>query len=335
MKKNKVDDNTIEQCKKLIFLVEKIHYSEIAYKISGGGVWNNVLLKISTPNKSYYFKKYKELDQIPNYCPPKISVSKRSKIARTIQRIASVELIDKYQIVPSVLAHDRSSFLMDYVEKSKQLYDFISTGEFPKDIITVLPTALAKFHNSTFNKGIWPKELNDSTFKNYKLSLQYSGITDGLSKEKKEIIQKFENEYKNKKLCVVHGDLNSRNILINQEKMISIIDFEQAHLGSPAYDLAFILSEMFISYMQFGQTEETKKNLLKFIKKYLKSLKKYNSDEVAREATNHLAAQIIYRFQGPSAKYWSNYVSNENKIKIINIAIDMIKVSPAPVYEII
>jgi 5-methylthioribose kinase len=45
--------------------------------------------------------------------------------------------------------------------------------------------------------------------------------------------------------CVVHGDYSPKNVLVG-DGALWIIDFEVAHFGDPAFDLAFMLNHLFL-----------------------------------------------------------------------------------------
>jgi 5-methylthioribose kinase len=45
--------------------------------------------------------------------------------------------------------------------------------------------------------------------------------------------------------CLVHGDLSPKNVLVGDGR-VWIIDFEVAHLGDPAFDVAFLLSHLWL-----------------------------------------------------------------------------------------
>jgi hypothetical protein len=60
---------------------------------------------------------------------------------------------------------------------------------------------------------------------------------------------------------------NSRNIIAS-ELEIRVIDFEQSHLGTPAYDLSYILCELLISMETFGAGSQFGKTLGAFLDRY-------------------------------------------------------------------
>jgi hypothetical protein len=296
------------------------------------GVWNNIVLKATSVHQTYYFKKYREFNGIPNYSPPAISAHQRTEIACLAQSVGRESFIDTYPLVPAVAGRDTTSFLMEEIPNARHLLYDISTGHCPESIYATLPKALARFHTAT--KSINEPILDDTRFRDYKVELQYNNVAQSLDSDKKRIIQNFADYYKQQNLCMVHGDLNSKNILLTAKNQVHVIDFEQAHLGTPAYDLAFILSELFIASVQFQDKPEISDVCELFLKNYLDTLEDYDIAEVARDTTLHLAAQIIYRFKGPSHKVWTSYVEPETKRLVLDRTITLIKENPVPVTDI-
>ncbi|MGV3654378.1 MAG: phosphotransferase family protein, partial [Noviherbaspirillum sp.] len=91
-----------------------------------------------------------------------------------------------------------------------------------------------------------------AAFKRYKVKLQYQDILEWFPAEARDCAAGFIEEYL---LCadtLVHGDLNSRNILVDGDR-ISIIDFEQGHIGEGVYDVAYIVSELVLKWMTLGR----------------------------------------------------------------------------------
>lgn len=295
------------------------------------GVWNNVVIEAVTPQQTYYFKQYCEFTNIPNYSPPRIPAEQRAQVAQIAQTAAAESFIDSYRLVPAVLARDDTAFVMEAVPEADNLLGYLSSGQCPEAITTALPAALARFHNAARSAHYIDTPLRDNRFRDYKVDLQYHNVAQSLIPEKGQILGDFAEWYKQQQECIVHGDLNSKNVLITPGGTAHVIDFEQAHLGTPAYDLAFILSELFIAEVQHNQNPAFHNLSRVFAECYLGTLECYDRSMVAKEATLHLAAQIIYRFKGPSHKVWTSYVAGEIREKVLEKATTLITAQPQPV----
>lgn len=299
------------------------------------GVWNNVVIEAVTPQQTYYFKQYREFADIPNYSPPRIPAKQRAQVAQIAQTAAVDSFIDGYRLVPAVLARDDTAFVMEAVPEANNLLGYLSSGQCPAAITTALPAALARFHNAVRGEHYIATPLSDNRFRDYKVDLQYHNVAQSLDPEKGQILRDFAEWYKQQRECMTHGDLNSKNVLIALGGTAHVIDFEQAHLGTPAYDLAFILSELFIAEVQHRQNLAFHNLSRVFVERYLETLEGYDRSKVAEEATLHLAAQIIYRFKGPSHKVWTSYVMDEARKEAIEKATALITTEPQSIAAIL
>ena len=45
-------------------------------------------------------------------------------------------------------------------------------------------------------------------------------------------------------VTLVHGDYSPKNVLVRQDGELTVVDFEVAHLGDPAFDVAFSLAHV-------------------------------------------------------------------------------------------
>lgn len=299
------------------------------------GVWNNVVIEAVTPQQTYYFKQYREFADIPNYSPPRIPAEQRAQVAQIAQTAAAESFIDGYRLAPAVLARDDTAFVMEAVPEANNLLGYLSSGQCPKAITTALPAALARFHNAARSEHYIDTPLSDNRFRDYKVDLQYHNVAQSLDPEKGQILRDFAKWYKQQQESMAHGDLNSKNVLITPGGTAHVIDFEQAHLGTPAYDLAFILSELFIAEVQHKQNPAFHNLSRVFAERYLGTLEGYDSSRVAREATLHLAAQIIYRFKGPSHKVWTSYVTDGAREEALEKATALIATEPQSVTAVL
>lgn len=316
-----------------------ISYFEDATNIqlhaADAGVWNNVVLEVITPRQTYYFKQYREFVDISNYSPPRIPAEQRAQVAQIAQTAAAESFSEEYKLVPALLAADRFAFVMEAVPHATHLLGYLSSGSCPESIKEVLPIALARFHSAVRSERYATTALSDNRFRDYKINLQYHNMAALLATQKGHILRDFAERYKRQCECITHGDLNSKNVLISPQGRAYVIDFEQAHLGTPAYDLAFILSELYIAQVQHGQNRMFHNLSQLFAERYLGALEGYDRLEVAKEATMHLAAQIIYRFKGPSHKVWTSYVTSEARELALDKAVSLVVANPAPITAIL
>lgn len=333
---NTIDQASLKHCRNLLKPIAddlSIESADISYVEAG--VWNNSIMKIEISRKTYYFKEYRKLINIPNYSPPNISAKKRAGIAYLAQSRASTTFESSYNLTPRILSFDDTAFIMEAIPEANHLLSYLSKGECPNTIVEDLAMGLAAFHAPAVPGANETSLWRDNRFRNYKLQLQYYDGTTQLSFYQGEIIKRFTDDYKKVQSCIVHGDLNSKNILLAPNKKAYVIDFEQAHIGSPSYDLAFILSELFIASIMFKDSIELQGICRNFVNRYLGSLEGYDTSAVAREITIHLAMQVLYRFNGPSHAVWTSYVDDVAKYEATERAKSFITDRPALITDIL
>ena len=283
-----------------------------------GGLFN-FLLRIETSHGIFFYKQYLDNELNAIYKPPEIPASVRAALAYTVQNLAreSTQLVGK-TVVPRIINFDRerNAFLMLEADGDKPLIDFLSDGRIPNAVLVQLPRALASLHQTTYRKFSQDPSYRNRDFRDFKLKLQYDDIASLLNEKESDIVLKCKEHYQNCLDCITHGDINSRNILVG-EQTIGIIDFEQSHLGAPAYDLAYILSEIFISLECFGGKNASNYVISQFLDNYFEYFHAADRDEVETEITTHLAVQTLYRFWGPSRDSWTFYVGESEKVRIV------------------
>jgi len=311
----------MEDCIAVLLAAEEVnlvHEDILGISRQTGGLFN-FLLRVETSHGVFFYKQY--LDNEPNalYDPPKIPASARALLACEVQRLAleSTRLLGT-TVIPKIVHfdHERSAFLMTEADGGNPLIDLLSSGEIPDVMIVQLPKVLACLHQATYGRFPQDSFYGNRAFRDFKLQLQYDDIASRLDQKESDVILRCREHYQACSDCVTHGDINSRNILVGQHT-IEVIDFEQSHLGTPAYDLAYILSEVFISMECFGQSTTSSCVISQFLDNYFEYFHAVDRDKVETEMTVHFVVQTLYRFWGPSRASWTFYVEDGDRERII------------------
>ncbi|KQL52491.1 hypothetical protein AN964_02345 [Heyndrickxia shackletonii] len=89
-------------------------------------------------------------------------------------------------------------------------------------------------------------------------------------KELEQFIESVSTDETNTECALVHGDLHTRNMLVDGEGKVSgIIDWGDTHIGNPAIDLSIVYTFIppegrYLFYSIYGTVDEQTENLAKF-----------------------------------------------------------------------
>ena len=125
----------------------------------------------------------------------------------------------------------------------------------------------------------------------------------------KDIMEKIYNKIdkidNNRKMSVIHGDRNKKNVVLNGGKVF-YIDWEQACMGDLAYDIAFHIYQM--KYAKHDEEYFIKKLKEKYkgdIEKLLEDIKIYKEYALLRST--------LYLVKYTIEQAYSNNIENEEK----------------------
>ncbi|MBE8162605.1 MAG: aminoglycoside phosphotransferase family protein [Bdellovibrionaceae bacterium] len=133
-------------------------------------------------------------------------------------------------------------------------------------------------------------------------------LLTSLSKELVKEIHLFCTFLNQSSFCLVHRDYHSRNIMVKKQQ-IKIIDFQDARLGHPLYDLASLLEDPYAKL-----SCEKKEELKAYFKKQASSL-------FLNDFNTHYYSISIHRLLKASASF-IKLANNENN-KVHNYLIDL------------
>ncbi len=168
---------------------------------------------------------------------------------------------------------------------------------------------MRRFHDATADghPELWFPP-GATSFKSHKMRLQYCSLMPILTAPARSRVSALVDCYASEVECVVHGDLNSRNVLVTKDGCrATVIDFEQAHLGTRVFDVAYLLSEFFLR-LWLHRRAFLSAAIVDFLQGYQSG---YSGDDESfqRAVGIHLWPQLIYRFVGPSRMTWTGDVN--------------------------
>jgi thiamine kinase-like enzyme len=118
-------------------------------------------------------------------------------------------------------------------------------------------------------------------------------------------IQKLIDELTMQKICLVHGDYSPKNMLVDKDENIVLIDFEVAHWGNPVFDVAYCIGHLMLKGWHMERQRASLKLIEVFLVKYATEVK---------NIIPHLGLMLLARIDGKSPV---NYIREENLKNII------------------
>ncbi|MFM1801598.1 MAG: hypothetical protein RJA81_950, partial [Planctomycetota bacterium] len=126
----------------------------------------------------------------------------------------------------------------------------------------------------------------------------------------------------------VLGDFSPKNILVNEYGELSLVDFETAHWGDPAFDLGFFLTHLILKFfraMRLGlpTREEYLSLMMEFWGSYRRTfLEVRDPRDLESRTVAHLAACMLARVDGKSPV---DYLSEPDQDTVRRLSIEALK----------
>ena len=155
--------------------------------------------------------------------------------------------------VPRVLAQSEGAFVMEYLDPARYpvwktlLRDGVADERFAAEV----GRALAAIHAAT--TGMASRFPTDDIF--YAIRLEPYLVSTGLRHPALKLrLDALVERTARTKVCVVHGDVSPKNILVGPEGPV-FLDAECAWYGDPAFDLAFCLNHLLLKCLWVPQAK--------------------------------------------------------------------------------
>jgi len=286
---------------------------ELAVSEVTGGLFNRVL-RVEAPSRVLYYKRFTERAKLGAFPPLPTSPWQRWLVASRCQANASRCAAGGEVSVPPLVRADeaRCSVLME-AAAGTLLYDAIvaeGTSSAVRRAVGRVVVWLARVHREP------PRELptlveHSAAFKRYKVDLQYERLLPELGAAR-EAGARFVERYLALERHLLHGDINSRNILVDGDGAVAIIDFEQGQVGEGAYDVAYLVSELVIACLRDGTDPAPVVDELWAL--YVRhAAPEPEPPAHMRDFRTHLAFQVLYRLIGPSRQTWTGHLTDDAK----------------------
>jgi len=305
--------DTIEQVKKYL-IVEGLVRSDdnVQVEYLPGGVSCRVW-KIVRNNDRWVIKQaLKKLDVKADWFSDVERIHREHHVMKQIKRIVPDSN------VPKVLHTDYTNhvYMMSCAEEGVETWkDLLISGIFNASTAKSAASLLSQIHSRSYKIDEEQKaEFSDQKYFNQLRIDPFHRFLIQKYPELTSAINKLIAELTLEKSCLVHGDFSPKNMLVQQNGEIVLIDFEVAHWGNPVFDLAYCLGHLMLKAWHLKKYEE----VLSLIKAFLDNYKGKVSNLLP-----HLGLMLLARMDGKSPV---NYIQDEDLKQIIRmVAIGWIK----------
>ena len=304
--------DTIEQVK--IYLIQELLVrpdDSVQIEYLSGGVSCRVWKIVQNNNRWVIKQALEKLDVQADW------FSDVERIHREHRVMKQIEFIVPDSNVPKVLHVDYTNhvYIMTCAEEGVETWkDLLMHGVFNVSTAKSAASILSQIHSQSYKIDEAQKtEFSDQKYFN---QLRIDPFHRFLIQKYPELtasITKLIDELSLQRTCLVHGDFSPKNMLVQKNGEIVLIDFEVAHWGNPVFDLAYCLGHLMLKAWHLKKYEE----LLGLIRAFLDSYK----GEVLN-LLPHLGLMLLARMDGKSPV---NYIQDESlKQSIRMVAINWI-----------
>ncbi|MCW5222610.1 hypothetical protein D5041_03030 [Verminephrobacter aporrectodeae subsp. tuberculatae] len=273
-----------------------------------GGLFNRVV-RVESSLGTKYLKRLTDTASSDGFPPLPTSAAQRCLVASRWHDLALRASARESAVgVPALLAvlADDDLIAMDQAQ-GDPLYDMLRVGS--RGAEGPLPRVmawLAVLHALPLEpRGLLLEA--SAPFKAFKVDLQYTRLLAEMPASLHASAQGFIGEYLRADAQAVHGDLNSRNVLVAANG-VSVIDFEQGHFGEGLYDVAYLLSEYVIRDLRAGTDPEA--SIHSAWNAYCGACAAPADSSAQRRFRVHTAFQTLYRLAGPSRTVWTGHLDD-------------------------
>ena len=282
---------------------------QLLFEDAVGGLFNRVV-RVTSANGVGYLKRFTERALSGNFPPLPTTAAQRFLVAVSWhQHAAKASGLCRSVNVPAIEAvHTDLDLIAMKAVSGHPLYDLLLQNNVTKaDSLPAIVDWLATFHDLDLR----PKEdllKASDRFKQFKIDLQYTQVLKEVPEELHSAARNFIENYLSCDREPVHGDINSRNVLVDRGAA-AVIDFEQGHFGDGIYDLSYLLCEYVIAALR---TKDDIDELLEIMwKRYAFHRGWTTSGSEYRQWKIHLGFQTLYRLVGPSRKVWTGNLDDQ------------------------
>lgn len=253
-----------------------------------GGV-SNVVLRAEADGRALVVKQ----------ALPRLSVEAvwEAKQERTVTEAAALRLAAQLtpHAVPKVVHLDKHAYILVIEAAESTIVDWreeLLAGRVRPEVGERLGAVLATWHGRTAEDPSLAQEIDDpETFDQLRVDPFYRTVLrrhPSLAPHLSPLIE----ELTTRRECFVHGDFSPKNVLTGAADWV--VDFEVAHVGTPAFDVAFLLSHLLLKSLHRTECREAHRTTASAF------WTAYAAPSGLEEVTRHVGALLLARVDGKS-----------------------------------
>ena len=298
--------------------IEEVTVAEL-----GGGV-SNVVLSVSTPSRTMVVKQALPRLRVDDDWP--------AKRERALTEAAALRLAASLTpgLVPQVLDADPEACALTIAHAPatwRPWKDLLLAGTANPDVAGRLGSALASWHRGTLGDGRVRERFADhEAFEQLRVDPYYRTIPRR-HPDVAEAVGKLVDLMLSRRRCLVHGDFSPKNFLVGPDGL-SVIDWEVAHYGDPAFDIAFMINHLLLKALHRpGGRARYERCSLAFVRAYDAAVPDALRDEVAY-VLGHVGCLMLARVDGKSP---AEYLSEPERARAWRLGLSLALDPPADV----
>jgi 5-methylthioribose kinase len=231
-------------------------------------------------------------------------VSRLDRIWREADVMREIAPLLPAGVVPRVLHEDRENYVFvmeaapaDHVVWKQSLLD----GRADPRIAGQLGSYLATVHRQTAGRDDFRERWGDrEVFVQLRVDPFYHRVADQHADVRPAIEQMIDEMWETA-VCLVHADFSPKNVLVHSSGL-TLVDYETAHFGDPAFDLGFLLSHLLLkTILHADRFDEYATLTTSFWKSYLGTLNAITDPDAPAESfppgreipANHIGSQPV------------------------------------------
>lgn len=287
----------------------------------GGGV-SNAVLRVEWDGHAVVVKQpFPDLAVEADWPADVGRVHNEAAAARVYATVADASAVAGV-CVPEVLYEDEDDHVIVVTaapERARMWKADLLAGRVETDIAATLGSVLAATHETATGDPAIEREFERyAPFEQLRLDPYHRAVAERYPEYAADIDREIE-RLRTTRTTLVHGDFSPKNVLVDdagEERTLWLLDFEVAHWGDPLFDVAFMLSHLFIKSVYRAEDGET------YVRAATSFLDAYRGErglptERERYLVTELGILLLARVDGKSPVEYVERETTKNHIRTL------------------